>query len=93
LDPIVSIIAVGAVISMVEVLKVALAGKIQPELQTKVLPLIVMGLSVIVYTLLAMMYPDFVVQTAVINGIILGAISSGIYGMGKSLLEQMPTAP
>ena len=90
MDTIVYVGIAGIVIALVEVLKVFLTGKMDATMQTKVLPLIVLAISMFVYVFVSMMYPPFDFAAAMQGGFILGIMSSGIYAMGKAVLTQMP---
>ena len=80
MDTIVYVGIAGIVIALVEVLKVFLTGRMDAAMQTKILPLFVLGISMLVYVFVSMMYPPFDFTAAIQGGFILGIMSSGIYG-------------
>ena len=91
MDPVVYVGVAGLVIAVVEVIKGFLEPRISAQMLPKVLPLIVLVLSMGIYSGIAVMLdPAFVLVEALKAGFVLGILASGIYGMGKAIIEQMP---
>jgi hypothetical protein len=83
----------GLVIVLVEFIKTALEPRVNPVLMPKLIPILVLGLSMAIFVSVSMMYPNFDPMTALRDGFVLGLLSSGIYGLGKAVIEKLPVQP
>jgi hypothetical protein len=83
----------GLVIVLVEFIKTALEPRVNPVLMPKLVPILVLGLSMAIFVSVSMMYPNFDPMLALRDGFVLGLLSSGIYGLGKAVIEKLPVQP
>jgi len=76
---------------LTEGLKSFLSGKV-PEIQLSkvVVPISVIGFSLVLYIAFSYLYPPIILRDIVIQGLILGFVSSGVYSMGKAVIEPVP---
>lgn len=80
-------IIVGVVIIVVEIIKAALLKVLTEATMTRVVPLIVLLISALLYAAAAHYFePSLALVDAIKAGIILGATAGGVYSMGKAAI-------
>jgi len=81
------IIIVGIVMALSELIKGALKKSVAEDTVKQLIPLIVLGLAGALNVANAAIFaPDIPLVQALGQGIALGAIAGGVYGMGKAAL-------
>ena len=81
------IIIVGIVMSATELIKYLLKKRVNEDVVTQIIPLIVLLLAGLLNVLNAKIFaPDMPVTQALAQGLTLGAIAGGVYSLGKAAL-------
>ncbi len=81
------IIIVGIVMSATELIKYLLKKRVNEDVVTQIIPLIVLLLAGLLNVLNAKIFaPDTPVTQALAQGLTLGAIAGGVYSLGKAAL-------
>jgi hypothetical protein len=81
------IIIIGIVMAVVEIVKHLLKKRVNEDLVTQLLPLIVLALAGGLNVLNAKVFaPDVPFTEALSQGLTLGAIAGGVYSLGKAAL-------
>lgn len=80
-------VVIGAVMALTEIIK-ALVGKFMTEDAVKrVVPLIVLVLAGALNALASLYFaPEVPVRQAIAQGLVMGAVAGGVYGLGKAAL-------